>query len=270
MTDEFRRASRETWAAGDPRGIDIAAIEHLDSRSLELVREDGVNRRLHLALPLDASVVLLIEQELSEAQDIWAEMADSRERNAPDSPIVRFCRVLDYHGALDLAEVALPADHARAAAFADLREAVPTAVNRRVALAQQTIDPRISKTAADMIVPFDRFADMMIECRRLFAARNLDLAVWGHISDGNVHPNLIPASYDDVIAGREAILELGRAVIAMGGCPLAEHGVGRHPSKQALLHALYGTDGVEAMRRVKRALDPDDSLAPGVIFGSRP
>ena len=278
LTDELRRASRDTWAGGDPCGIDIAAIEHLDARSLALVREDGVDRRLKLSLPFDASVVLLVEQELPTARvaenagrtslprDIWGELASARELNAPDSPVVRFCRVLDRHSALDLAEVALPTDAARAAAFADLREAVPTAVNRRVALARQTIDSRISKTAADMIVPFDRFADMMTTCRRLFADRHLDLAVWGHISDGNVHPNLIPASYDDVIAGREAILELGRAVIAMGGCPLAEHGVGRHPSKQALLHALYGSDGVEAMRRVKHALDPEARLAPGVIF----
>ena len=29
------------------------------------------------------------------------------------------------------------------------------------------------------------------------------------------------------------LLELARLVIAMGGCPLAEHGVGRNPVKQA-------------------------------------
>jgi D-lactate dehydrogenase (cytochrome) len=275
LTDELRRASRDTWAGGDRRGIDIAAIEHLDARSLELVREDGVDRRLNLALPSDASVVLLVEQELSagphaEIANIWAELANAREPDAPDTPIVRFCRMLDRHGALDQAEVALPADHARAAAFADLREAVPTAVNRRVALAQQRVDPRISKTAADMIVPFDRFAEMISVCRQLFAERDLDVAVWGHISDGNVHPNLIPRSYDDVVAGRDAIVELGKSVITMGGCPLAEHGVGRHPAKQALLQLLYGAEGVDAMRRVKRALDPDERLAAGVILGSKP
>ncbi len=77
---------------------------------------------------------------------------------------------------------------------------MPAGVNRRVAL-RQAGDAAISKTAADMIVPFDRFADMMSECRRLFAERDLDLAVWGHISDGNVHPNVIPRSADDVAQG---------------------------------------------------------------------
>ena len=89
-----------------------------------------------------------------------------------------------------------------------------------------------------MIVPYDRFGEMMTVCRRLFAERGLDLAVWGHISDGNVHPNVIPKHADDVRKGREAILALGAAVIAMGGCPLAEHGVGRNPIKQQLLTAV--------------------------------
>ena len=99
---------------------------------------------------------------------------------------------------LDDTEIALPADRARAAAFAELREAVPAGVNRRVAQAKQA-DARISKTAADMIVPFDRFGrhDARVP-RGCFAERDLDLAVWGHISDGNVHPNVIPRSADDV------------------------------------------------------------------------
>jgi D-lactate dehydrogenase (cytochrome) len=117
-----------------------------------------------------------------------------------------------------------------------------------------------------MIVPFDRFGEMMIMCRKLFADRGLDLAVWGHISDGNVHPNVIPRNADDVAKGKDAILELGAAVIAMGGCPLAEHGVGRNPIKQQLLRQLYGDAGIRAMRGVKLSLDPNGSLAPGVIF----
>jgi FAD/FMN-containing dehydrogenase len=107
---------------------------------------------------------------------------------------------------------------------------------------------------------------MMAACRRIFAARDLDLAVWGHISDGNVHPNVIPRTLEDVERGRDAILELGAAIIAMGGCPLAEHGVGRNAIKQQLLRQLYGDDGIQAMRAIKLSLDPNGSLASGVIF----
>ena len=86
------------------------------------------------------------------------------------------------------------------------------------------------------------------------------------LSDGNLHPNVIPRSLDDVTAGKAAILEFGREAIRLGGAPLAEHGVGRNPVKQQLLELLYGKDGVDQMRAVKRALDPDWKLAPGVLF----
>jgi D-lactate dehydrogenase (cytochrome) len=117
-----------------------------------------------------------------------------------------------------------------------------------------------------MIVPFAHFADMLQIYREGFERRGLDYAIWGHISDGNVHPNVIPRSADDVRAGKDAILEFGREVVRRGGCPLAEHGVGRNPVKQALLKQLYGDEGIDEMRAVKRALDPDWKLAPGVLF----
>lgn len=268
LVHELRRQAGATWRSGDVNGIDVSAIEHIDARAIDVVREDGVDRRLDIHLPQGTGIVLLIDLELSPfhaAADSWHAIESALERSAADSPLARFCRLLDRHHALDEAEIALPGDRARAAAFAELREAVPAGVNRRVALARQR-DPGVSKTAADMIVPFDRFGEMMTVCRRLFADRGLDLAVWGHISDGNVHPNVVPRSAEDVQKGRDAILALGDAVMAMGGCPLAEHGVGRNPVKQELLRRLYGDQGVQAMRAIKLSLDAHDIFARGVIF----
>ncbi|MEW6320837.1 MAG: FAD-binding oxidoreductase [Acidobacteriota bacterium] len=269
LVDDLRRASRTTWATGDPRGVDVAAIEHMDRRAIEIVREDGVLARLAIALPDDVEVVLLVEVELGPLEagrDLWDEAAGALAPEAPDGSLARLCRLLAAHGVLETTELALAGQARRAAAFVELREAVPDSVNRRVARARARVDARITKTAADVVVPVDRFGDLMVRCRALAAARGLDMAVWGHISDGNVHPNVIPRSYDDVISGREAIVELGRAAIALGGCPFAEHGVGRNPAKQALLVELYGDNGVAAMRAVKRALDPASLLARGVLF----
>jgi len=269
LAGELRDRARQTWQSRDPLGIDISAIEHLDARSIAVIREDGIDRKLGIALPSGTGIVLLVELELSAqaaSGDLWQQLETARDEDAADSPLRRFCALLDACGALDDAEVALPGETGRAAAFAELREAVPAGVNRRVALAQQQIDPRIYKTAADMIVPYEHFGEMMQVCRRLFAERGLDLAVWGHISDGNVHPNVIPASAEDVTRGQEAILALGDAVIAMGGSPLAEHGVGRNPIKQELLRRLYGPAGVDGMRALKLSLDPHEVLASGVLF----
>ena len=269
LVAELRAAARQTWRTHDPNGIDVSAIEHLDARSISVIREDGVDRKLDITLPSGTGIVLLIEMELSRAAasaDLWPQLETARDADAADSPLRRLCALLDRHGALEDAEIALPDNRARAAAFAELREAVPAGVNRRIALAQQQIDPGIYKTAADMIVPFERFGEMMQTCRQLFADRGLDLAVWGHISDGNVHPNVIPKSVEDVKNGQEAILALGDAVIAMGGSPLAEHGVGRNQVKQELLRRLYGSAGIDAMRALKLSLDPHAILAPGVVF----
>ena len=265
----LRDASHETWRTSDPHGIDVSAIEHIDRRSMELLREDGVDQREQVACPAGTDVVLLIDLDLADVsspEDAWQQLAASLESGAADTALGRFCRLAAQHDLLDDIEVALPSDARRIANLTALREAVPSAVNARVARARTAFGPSVQKTAADMIVPWDRFGEMMRACRQGFESRGLDYAVWGHISDGNVHPNVIPHAADDVAAGKAAVLELGRAVVEMGGCPLAEHGVGRHPIKKQLLRMLYSDDQIAAMRQIKDALDPDGRLAPGVLF----
>ena len=90
--------------------------------------------------------------------------------------------------------------------------------------------------------------------------------MWGHISDGNLHPNVMARSAAEVEAGKAAMLSIGRAAIELGGAPLAEHGVGRNLGKQQLLRELYGDAGIADMQRVKQTLDPEWRLSPGVIF----
>jgi D-lactate dehydrogenase (cytochrome) len=264
----MRDAARETWRTRDPRGLDVAAIEHLDARCLAMLREDGIDRMLGVALGAGAAMALLVTLELAAdmtATRAFDEIGHARELGAPDTPLVRFCRALDEAGVLDYVEIAVPGDRAREQQLLALREAVPAGVNARVGRAKQ-IDSRIAKTAADMIVPFERLDELLTIYDEEFRRRGLDAAVWGHISDGNLHPNVIPRSMDDVESGRQAILAFGREVIRLGGSPLAEHGVGRNPVKQQLLVDLYGRNGVDQMRAVKRVLDPEWKLAPGVLF----
>ncbi|MCY4027465.1 MAG: hypothetical protein OXH75_14290, partial [Acidobacteria bacterium] len=278
-------------------GLDVAAIEHLDARSLAIVREDGVARRRNVPVPAGAAVALLVQVEWPPGTEPTPEAAyaeigaalepspggrpdPARDRPGPprvpaggrprppmpDTALGRLCRLLADAGVLDDAEIALPSEPRRQADFIAVREAVPEGVNRRVGDAARRLGPAVAKTAADMVVPFERFAESLDLFRAAFGARGLDYAIWGHLSDGNVHPNVIPRSADDVSRGREAILACGRAVVALGGSPLAEHGVGRNPVKQALLGQLYGAAGIAEMRAVKAALDPDGRLAPGVLF----
>jgi D-lactate dehydrogenase (cytochrome) len=270
LVADLRREARTTWRTSDAGGINIAAIEHIDCRCVEMIREDRVDMRNDITIPSGTNVVLFVQVELpagSSAASLYQDVASALGTDAPDTPTVRLCRLLDRHGVLDRTELAMPGDRRRLDQFMALREAAPTGTNRRVGDAKRDVDRRIEKTAADMIVPFEHFGEMMRIYRDGYAVRGLDFAIWGHISDGNVHPNVIPRSLDDVTAGREAILAFGLDVARLGGCPLAEHGVGRSSVKQQLLRNLYGETGLDEMRAVKRALDPDWKLSPGVLFG---
>ena len=270
FVERLRDASRETWRRSDPGGIDAAAIENIDRRSIAILREDGVDTRNQVSFPDGTDVALLVQLELPPdltaaggVRSNRARPVAGRARHGADAVLPPVERLA---GCSTSTELALPDDRRRTGQLVAIREGVPAGVNQRVGSAKRDVDPRIEKTAADMVVPVEHFAEMMAIYRRGFEARGLDYAIWGHISDGNVHPNVIPRSFDDVVRGKEAILEFGREVARLGGCPLAEHGVGRNPVKQALLRQLYGDAGIEEMRAVKRALDPQWKLAPGVIF----
>ncbi len=267
----MRDAASDTWRTRDPQGMDVSAIEHMDARCLELLREDGADRANGVTIPDGTVMALLVTLELAAGLSparAFDEIGRAREPGAPDTALVRFCRALDEAGVLDLVEIAVPGDRARERQLLALREAVPAGVNARVGRAKQ-LDPRIAKTAADMIVPFEHLDELLAIYDTEFRARGLDAAVWGHISDGNLHPNVIPRSMAEFESGKAAILAFGREVIRLGGSPLAEHGVGRNPVKQQLLLELYGREGLDDMRAVKRALDPGLKLAPGVLFGAR-
>ena len=183
-----------------------------------------------------------------------------------DDAVARMSAVLDACGVHADTQVALPGDARGAARLFELREAVPAGVNALVAAAKTHVHPHIEKVAGDLIVPFERQEAAIAMYRRTFERYGLEYALWGHVSDGNMHPNVLPRSLADVGQGKAALLDIARRVVAMGGAPLAEHGVGRSALKQQLLRELYGEKGIEEMRAVKRALDPAWKLAAGVLF----
>jgi D-lactate dehydrogenase (cytochrome) len=236
----------------------VSAIEYMDARALRAVPDEAF-ARAGVARPRDCapggpagqSVMLVVQIEVGPDEGA----AFERLQDALDS-----CNVTDE------ATVAVPEDERGAQKLFELREAVPASVNALVAAAKARVHPDIEKTAGDMVVPFARLAESIALYRQAFESRGLDYAIWGHVSDGNLHPNLIPRTLDDIIRGREAIFEIARGVIGMDGAPLAEHGVGRSALKQRLLLELYGDEGIEQMRAVKRALDPDWKFAPGVLL----
>ncbi|MFP6625458.1 MAG: FAD-binding oxidoreductase [Deltaproteobacteria bacterium] len=258
-------AIRKAVAAGS---VDVTAVEYMDHRCLEFLKEDGADTKRGVGLPAKARALLLVQAELcpqASREDAMEQL--SREPSLRgETSLGRLCDIFAAHGVFDDVVPALPGETARQRALFGLREDVPESVNRRVREFQRTCGPEISKAAADVIVPFSGFAQALRGYRSILTARQLDHAIWGHISDGNLHPNIIARSTQEMDSAREAILEMGQLAIDLGGSPMSEHGTGRSPIKHELLRRLYGAEGVEAMRGVKRVLDPQGILAPGVMF----
>ncbi|HET9081597.1 MAG TPA: FAD-linked oxidase C-terminal domain-containing protein [Trebonia sp.] len=82
---------------------------------------------------------------------------------------------------------------------------------------------------------------------------------FGHVADGNVHVNIVPATAAD---GRheDAVF---RFVASLGGSISAEHGIG---ALKAPWLPLARTDAERALfARIRSALDPAGTLNPNVL-----
>jgi len=93
-------------------------------------------------------------------------------------------------------------------------------------------------------------------------SRHAVTILFGHLAEGNVHVNLLAATQDDVQgAVTEAVLRL---VAAHGGSISAEHGIGL--AKRRWLPLTRDPADIAAMRALKRALDPANTLSPGRLL----
>ncbi|MBI3723989.1 FAD-binding oxidoreductase [bacterium] len=270
FTASVREASETTWRSRDPAGVDVRAIEFIDSASLSLLKERG-KQEPGIAFPSDGGCFVLWEQELPEAldDDLAASALGAglsgKESSGRSAALSRLGSLLARHEAGDDVLMALPSDERGRRAIGRVREIVPETVNELVA-ERKRADPGIKKVAGDMVVPVGRLGEMLSLYREAFSKRGLASAIWGHSSDGNLHPNVLARSERETRSGEEALLELGEVAKRLGGAPLSEHGVGKSPVKQELLRRFYGEEALRDMAAVKRALDPAAVLAPGNIF----
>jgi len=269
LTRELRDASRTTWQTGDRHGLDVRAIELLGPNCLRLIRERGVPAALRLDLPASAGAAVLLEAELPEPVSTEDALGLLERRLAgeelPDGSLARLLGLLGDRVPLESLELAFPDDAGLRRRFGRLRASVPEAINEILAERRAT-DARLVKLGGDPIVPFEDLEEMLPFYHEVFERRGVEHAIWGHVSDGNLHPNAIPSTADEAVAAEEAQFEIAAEVRRRGGSPLSEHGVGRSALKQALLRDFYGAEAIEQMRSVKTALDPEWRLAPGVLF----
>ena len=120
----------------------------------------------------------------------------------------------------------------------------------------------------DVCVPISRLADCIVESKKDMVGAPYPSVVVGHVGDGNFHMALIldpenPAELADAQRREEKII---LRAISMGGTCSGEHGIG---SGRLKYMSIEHGGGLDVMRAIKNALDPDNRMNPGKMVEPR-
>lgn len=234
MTATFADASDAGRAVANimTAGLVPATLEIIDNVTLRTIEDFA-----KLGLPIDAGAMVLAE-------------FDGLSKAAVDEEGTTAAHILQTSGALDMT-VACDASErdriwqARRSALAALSRAKPTSI------------------LEDVTVPLPKLAEMIAIVQRIAVENNVIIGTFGHAGDGNLHPTVLTDERDEEEMARaeRAIEQLFEAALELGGTLSGEHGIGF--TKAPFLKRELGAGSLEIMRRIKRALDPNNILNPG-------
>ena len=94
---------------------------------------------------------------------------------------------------------------------------------------------------------------------------NLLIPLFGHIGDGNLHPNILCdlRDHQEMARVREAARAIFRAAVENGGAISGEHGIGM--LKREFLPGSLDPNAMALMRTIKQVMDPEGILNPGKV-----
>ena len=217
------------------KGIVPASLELMDDVTIKCVEN-----YLHLGLPVDAEAILLIE--LDGEPEILARQADMI------ADICRDCQARE----IKIAQNAGEADQLWQA-----RRAVSPAI----------VQIKPTKISEDATVPHSKIPEMVRRLKRIAAKYNLQMAIFGHAGDGNLHPNILAdrRDPDEMARVEKAVAEIFAETIALEGTLSGEHGIGL--LKAPYMKIEFTPEELHYYQAVKQAFDPRNILNPGKIFG---
>ncbi len=209
-------------------------LEFLDQGTLEVVEDFA-----KIGLPTDVGAVLLIEQ------DGPLEVVERDMEKIVN--ICKQCNAISVQVA-ETAEEGLALTTARRAALSALARKKPTTI------------------LEDATVPRSKVAEMVREINKISEKYQVDICTFGHAGDGNLHPTCMTdaRNTEEMERVEQAFAEIFAKAIELGGTITGEHGVG--VMKSPYLAWKLGEEGVEAMKTLKLAFDPNNIMNPGKMF----
>lgn len=209
-----------------------AMLEFMDRRSLELLRRNGSD------VP-EAGAMLLVE-------------ADGSVDALPDN-LAALGAAAEGDGLIDMdvAQDGIARDKLWAA-------------RRALSPALRSIAP--GKINEDVVVPVSRIPELVAGIEALAEEYALPIVTFGHAGNGNLHVNILyhPDDADESARAQAALPRVFALALALGGALSGEHGIGL--SKRDFMAHAFDPATLDAMRAVKRALDPDGILNPGKLL----
>ena len=138
-------------------------------------------------------------------------------------------------------------------------------VRRSVSPSLRKVNP--DKFNEDIVVPRSKIPEMIRALEKLAAEHQVPIINFGHAGDGNIHVNVMVDLRQPGLAERiDTIMDgVFAAAINLKGSISGEHGIGTAKARYLAMELDPAT--IATMRAIKRALDPDNIMNPGKIFG---
>ena len=216
-------------------GVLPTSIELIDDVTARCIEENTP-----VGLPLDAQAILLFGTDGSDERLVEEDTAG----------IAATCR------AGGAREIRVAADGVEAEKMWSARRAISPSLARR----------RPNKLGEDIAVPRSAIPEMARRVRAIATQFDLEIPLFGHVGDGNLHPNILCDRRDagEMLRVAGAARAIFEAAIDLGGTLSGEHGIGL--LKKQFMELDLGPEAIALMRKIKDAIDPNGIMNPGKVF----
>jgi len=211
-----------------------ATLEFMDAATIDCVRQ-----ATDLEVPEAAKAVLIIEVD--------------GDREFLDKQVARITEIIRPLGIVEIRTATTPEES----------EAL-WQIRRSVSASLRKVNP--DKFNEDVCVPRSKVPEMIRRVDAIAAKYGIPIVNFGHAGDGNIHVNImidrkVPG---DLEKAEQAIEEVFRGALELGGTMSGEHGVGI--AKAPFIPLEITPEAAAYMKTIKKALDPNNILNPGKIF----
>lgn len=215
-------------------GVTPSTMEFMDNATINAIQDFK-----DCGLPRDGAAVLLIETDGEEHSAI-AEM--------------------------DKVEIEVQKNNARAFSKAQSSEERDRLFEgRRVALnALASVKPNL--ILEDATVMRSKLPDMVRGIIAIAEKYKLQIGIFGHAGDGNLHPTFLidRQDEDEMERTEKGVADLFQLAIDLDGTISGEHGIGLE--KKPFLENQIGSEGIALLQSIKHTFDPLNLLNPGKMF----